>query len=163
MKRKLYAILGVFVLSTLVLWAILPSCKKDESEEPASNVKTYQYDSKRSYCDPLILSVKENQTLTITTKDSVITNPTGGVADCDFWTDADGIPDCHYVDQIEELHGLPFMALIGKFGDEYFLVGTYYKHTFTSAGNLELSVNDFGICGDDADNVGTFVITVKTE
>ena len=163
MKRNLYAILGVFVISILVLWAILPSCKKDESDEPDSNVKTYQYDSKRSWCDPIIIAVKADQTLTITTKDSVITNPNGVVMDCDFWTDADGIPDCHYVDQVEDLHGLPFMALIGMFNGEYFLVGTNYKHTFTSAGNLELSVNDFGICGDDADNVGTFVITVKTE
>jgi hypothetical protein len=85
------------------------------------------------------------------------------VQDCDFWTDADGIPDCHYVDDIPELHGLPFMALIGKFGDDYFLVGKNYKHTFSSTGTLELSVNDWGGCGEDSDNAGKFVITVVIE
>ena len=85
------------------------------------------------------------------------------VADCDYWTDANGIADCHYVDQNPDLHGLPFMALIGKFDNNYFLVGTDYKNTFTSSGNLELSVNDWGGCGDDSDNVGKFVITVQIE
>ena len=149
------------ILSGLFLLVIIyTGCKKDDED---SQTKTYEYESVRSHCDPLILSIQANQTVTITTTDSVITNISGSVADCDYWTDADGIPDCHYVDDRPELHGLPFMALIGKFGDDYFLVGTYYKHTFTSGGNLELSVNDWGGCGDDSDNVGKFVITVLIE
>ena len=64
---------------------------------------------------------------------------------------------------MQELLGLPFMALIGKFDNDYFLVGTSYKNTCNTAGNLELSVNDWGGCGDDSDNVGKFVITVQIE
>lgn len=55
------------------------------------------------------------------------------------------------------------MALIGKFNDEFFLVGTHYVNTFSSASDLELSVNDWGGCGDDSDNVGKYVISVLIE
>ena len=164
MKKNIYTFLGLLSICILVLSTVLNACKKDEEEEDSqSQTRTYTYDAVRSWCDPLIIAVKANQTITITTTDSVITNINGMVEDCDFWTDADGIPDCHYVDQNELLHGLPFMALIGKFAEEYFLVGTYYKHTFTTDVNLELSVNDWGGCGDESDNSGQFVIRVVTE
>jgi hypothetical protein len=131
------------------------------SDEPEPEV--YEYNSIRSHCDPLIIAIKSGDKLTITTTGEVITNPNGVVEDCDFWTDADGIPGCHYVDQRPDLHGLPFMALIGFFDEEYFLVGTNFTRTFDSDGNLELSVNDWGGCGEDSDNEGTFVITVLIE
>ena len=145
----------------IVMSAILFGCSKsEEAEEPQT--KVYEYDAKRSHCDPLIIAVS-NQTVTITTTDTVITNIGGSVEDCDYWTDANGIPDCHYIEEQEDLHNLPFMALIGKFGDEYFLVGKSYKHYFSTAGNLELSVNDWGGCGVDSDNAGKFVISVQIE
>lgn len=163
MKKNLYTILGLFSISILVLATVLNACKKDDDEDTQDEWKTYVYQAIDSPCDPLIIAVKANQTITITASDSVITNPNGVVEDCDFWTDADGIADCHYVEQNELLHGLPFMALIGKFAEEYFLVGTYYNHTFTTDGNLELSVNDWGGCGDESDNDGQFVIKVLIE
>ncbi len=143
------------IFCALVVFA----CSNSEGPEPT----VYVYESVRSQCDPLIIPIKSNQTVTITTTDSVITNINGFVADCDFWTDADGIADCHYVNAIQELHGLPFMALIGKFDEQFFLVGTNYKNTFTKDGNLELSVNDVGACGADSDNVGKFIISVLIE
>jgi hypothetical protein len=151
-------------LGILLFGTILNACKKDdEDDDQQSQWKTYTYDAVRSWCDPLIISLKADQTVTITVTDSVHTNPTGVVEDCDYWTDADGIADCHYVEQNELLHDLPFMALIGKFNDEYFLVGTYFEHTFTAEGQLELSVNDWGGCGDESDNDGQFVIKVLIE
>jgi hypothetical protein len=164
MKKFLPAILVTATACILIFITILHGCKKDDSDDPDTPQPTvYEYESVRSWCDPLIISVQANQKLTITTSDSVITNINGMVQDCDFWTDADGIADCHYVDQNPDLHGLPFMALIGKFDNQYFLVGTYYQNTFTTSGNLELSVNDWGGCGDDSDNVGIFVISVLIE
>lgn len=145
-------LLCVFCLSFLLF-----GCADDPEPE------VYEYNSIRSHCDPLIIAIKSGDQVTITTSGSVITNPTGGVEDCDFWTDADGIPGCHYVDQVPELHGLPFMALIGYFDGEYFLVGTNYTGTFDSDGSLELSVNDFGGCGENSDNEGTFEISVLIE
>jgi hypothetical protein len=159
MKRVLVLGFG-FLLFTQT---ILTGCKKDEEENNDPQPSVYVYESVRSHCDPLIIPVQANQTLTITTTDSVITNINGWVADCDYWTDANGIEDCHYVDENPDLHGLPFMALIGKFGNDYFLVGTDYKNTVPSSGNLELSVNDWGGCGDESDNVGKFVISVLIE
>lgn len=163
MKKYLNLFLVLFSLCILTLLTIFVGCKESEDDDPSSQPNVYEYESVRSHCDPLIIEVKANQTITITTTDSVITNINGSVADCDFWTDADGIPDCHYVDTRPDLHGLPFMALIGKFNDEYFLVGTSFTRTFTAAGNLELSVNDWGGCGDDSDNTGKFVISVLIE
>lgn len=151
-QKSHYAIFFVFVLF---------ACSSSDSEAPEPQI--YEYQSVRSHCDPLIISVKANQTVTITTMDSVITNINGFVSDCDYWTDADGIADCHYLNDIEELHNLPFMALIGMFESQYFLIGTYYKHTFTKDGNLELSVNDWGGCGADSDNVGKFIVSVLIE
>lgn len=164
MKRNLYSILRLFSICILVLATVLNACNKDDEDyDTQDQSQTYTYDAVRSWCDPLIIAVKAGQTVTITVTDSVITNPTGVVEDCDYWTDADGIADCHYVEQNELLHGLPFMALIGEFADEYFLVGTSYKHAFTADGNLELSVNDWGGCGDESDNDGQFVIKVLIE
>ena len=145
----------------LIISVILYGCSDSDSIDPEPEV--FEYTAVRSHCDPLIIPVKANQTVTVTTTGTVITNINGNVADCDKWTDANGIPDCHYVDAIADLHGLPFMALIGKFDNEFFLVGTSYKHTFSIAGNLELSVNDWGGCNNDSDNDGTFIITVLVE
>ncbi|MEE4256015.1 MAG: hypothetical protein V2I47_03170 [Bacteroidales bacterium] len=163
-KKLLGLFLGLAVVIILVTASILSACKKDESDDPDTPQPTvYVYDAVRSWCDPIIISVKANQKVTITTTDSVITNINGMVEDCDYWTDANGIADCHYVDQNPDLHGIAFMALIGKFDDQFFLVGTYYQNTFTKSGNLELSVNDWGGCGNESDNAGQFVISVLIE
>jgi hypothetical protein len=163
MIKKIFPLLYLSIACILIFVTILGACKKDEEVEDGTQPTVYIYESVRSYCDPLIISVQANQTVNITTTDSVITNINGMVADCDYWTDANGIADCHYIDENPDLHGLPFMALIGKFNDQYFLVGTSYTNTFNSSGNLELSVNDWGGCGDDSDNVGKFVISVLIE
>ena len=143
----------------VIFIAILCGCSDSIDPEP----EIFEYDAVRSHCDPLIIPIKANQTVTITTTGSVITNINGSVENCDDWTDANGIPNCQYVSERPELHDLPFMALIGMFDSDYFIVGTNYKHTFATAGNLELSVNDWGGCGDDSDNVGTFLINVLVE
>ena len=161
MKRALLNFIFLSLFLVIGIAVFLSGCSKEDSDDPQT--RTYEYQAIRSHCDPLILSIQAIQTVTITTTDSVITNISGHVVDCDFWTDANGIPDCHYMNEQPDLHNLPFMALIGKIGDDYFLVGTYYKHTFTSNGNLELSVNDWGGCGDDSDNEGKFIITVLIE
>lgn len=161
--KKAFLFPGMLSILFIVFISILIiGCDKDDEEEEAPS-NTYVYDAVRSHCDPLMFVISADQTVTITTTDSVITNINGGVADCDYWTDADGIPDCHYIDDNPDLHGLPFMALIGEYGGEYFLVGTSYQNTFASADTLKLSVNDWGGCGDDSDNVGQFVITVLIE
>lgn len=163
MRKNLYVFLGVASVCILILTSILFGCKKDDDEEIAPQSKVYEYEAIRSYCDPIAIGIQAGQKVSISTTDSVITNINGSVEDCDYWTDADGIADCHYIDDNPDLHGLSFMALIGKFNDEYFLVGTQYVHTFSSAGTLELSVNDWGGCGAESDNVGKFVITVLIE
>ena len=145
----------------IIITVALCRCSDSDSDEPESEV--YEYLATRSHCSPLIISIEAGQTVTINTTGTVVTHVNGTVEDCDMWTDANGIPNCHYVNERPELHNLPFMALIGMFDNEYFLVGTSYIHTFTTAGNLELSVNDWGGCGDDSDNDGTFSIRVLVE
>ena len=158
---KKFSCIKICSFLILVISIILYGCSDSDPIDPEPEV--YEYAAVRSHCDPLIISIKANKKVTITTTGSVITNINGNVADCDIWTDANGIPGCHYINEIPELHDLPFMALIGMFDNEYFLVGTSYKHTFTSTGNLELSVNDWGGCNNDSDNDGTFIITVLIE
>lgn len=145
----------------MIISVLLSGCSDSNSND--SEPEVFEYLATRSHCNPLIISIKANDVVTINTTGEVITNISGAVVDCDFWTDADGIPDCHYINDIPELHDLPFMALIGKFNNDYFLVGTYYKYTFTTAGNLELWVNDWGGCDDDSDNEGKFIISVLIE
>lgn len=152
----------LYTLSLLTLLALVAGgCSDDSSTGTDPQPETYTLLA--SHCDPLVITVGANQTVTITTTDSVLTHVNGGIADCDFWTDADGIPDCHYVTDVTELHSLPFMALIGYFNGEWFVVGTSFERTFDTAGDLELKVNDWGPCGTDSDNVGQFVITVLVE
>lgn len=157
MKRNLINLNYLGLICLGIFFIFQSGCSKEDEPD------IFEYLAVRSWCDPLVIAIEANQTVTIKTSGTVITNPTGVVEDCDFWTDADGIPDCHYVDTSPELHGLPFMALIGYFDGEYFLVGTYFKRTFTKAGDLELSVNDWGGCLEESDNDGKFIISVLIE
>lgn len=166
MKNCFTARYLVYSFYIILVTAILSGCSDSNSDEPKADepkADVYEYLAIRSHCDPLIIPIKVNDVITINTTGEVITNISGSVSDCDIWTDADGIVDCHYVTEVTELQGLPFMALIGKFNGDYFVVGTSYSYTFTTAGNLELSVNDWGGCGDDSDNEGKFVISVLIE
>lgn len=152
-------------LTILLLGLLLLALAGCDDDKPNNSLpdNVYIFPAVNSHCTPLTFAISAGQTVTITTTDSVITNPTGSVADCDFWTDADGIPDCHYVSERSELHDLPFMALIGEFNGEYFLVGVDFTRSFAEDGDLNLTVNDWGGCGDDSDNEGRFVITVDIE
>jgi hypothetical protein len=107
----------------------------------------------------ITIAVKAGQTLQITATGTVCTNPGGPVADCDMWTDANGIPSCHYVNDAWQCRGLPFMALIGRRvgHHQYFLVGTDYMRDCDSDGELKLMVNDW-VFGD---NAGAFTISVQ--
>ncbi|MBN2226233.1 MAG: hypothetical protein JW763_02595 [candidate division Zixibacteria bacterium] len=107
----------------------------------------------------LEIAFTDGQTIEISVTDTVSTNPNGLVEDCDLWTDADGIADCQYVTSAPECRGLPFMALIGKTGSIYFLVGTSYSTTFTGDGTLTLEINDW----EFYDNAGKFVISYTLE
>lgn len=102
------------------------------------------------------VSVKANQRVEITATDSVSTNPNIYVPDCDKWTNADGIADCHYVTTAPECRGLPFMALLGNIDNDYFVVGTDFDSTFTSDVQLKLVINDW-VFGD---NAGKFTVNV---
>ena len=148
-----------FIPTSLIVLILIFSECSDSSTNPKSEPEVFVLDAKQ--CDPITISVQANQTLKITTTDSVHTNIYGVVEDCDYWTDADGIFDCHYVEHISELHGLPFMALIGNFDEEWFLVGTDFERTFTTEGQFFLSVNDWGECGEGSDNSGKFTISVQ--
>jgi len=145
----LICFLGIFVLG----------CSDSSTNSNGPDIYTLL----ATHCEPLVINVEANQTVTIATTDSVITHIDGLVEDCDFWTDANGIPDCHYVDEQPLLHDLPFMALIGYLDGEWFLVGTSFDSTFETAGQIELRVNDWGDCGEDSDNAGQFVISVSID
>ena len=153
MKQKYQLI----VLLICLLGILCLSCSDSSTDNTPQPVT---YELLASHCDPLTISVAANQRVTITTTDTVITHVDGSVVDCDFWCDADGIPTCHYVGQQPDLHDLSFMALIGTHNDDWFLIGTSFDSTFTTAGTIEMKVNDWGPCGDDSDNAGRFMITV---
>lgn len=140
---------------------LLISCSDDDDDEP-NNDEVYVLDAKQ--CDPVEITIVADQIITLTTTDSVITNPSGSVVDCDYWTDADGIETCNYVINQPLLHGLPFMALIGNFNDgDWFWCGKDFDTSFATAGTLYLKVNDWGDCDVGSDNEGQFVITVDRE
>lgn len=157
MKRWLLTCL----LACVALILVLANCSDDDTTKSTTNTKTYTYDA--TACDPLVITVAANQSIMITATDSVHTNPSGTVDGCDLWTDADGLPDCEYVGTVSEIHNLSFMALIGNFDGEWFLVGKNFDTTFTTAGELSLQVNDWGPCAENSDNAGQFVITVTKE
>ena len=110
MKRLMFPTPGPWVIVALgCVW--LWGCSDDGS--PTSSDGPVVYELLASHCDPLVIAYDSGQTVTFTVTDSVITNINGVVEDCDFSTDADGIPDCHYVQDQPLIHGLSFMALIG--------------------------------------------------
>lgn len=154
MKKHVLTIVLVVCLLSLAI-----GCS-DDDQPTSSTGGPAVYELLASHCDPLVITVAANQTVTITVTDSVITNPTGTVTDCDFWCDADGIPDCHYVGTVDYLHNLSFMALVAEFNGDWILIGKNFDSTFTEAGDLNLKVNDWGPCGEDSDNAGRFMITV---
>jgi len=125
---------------------------------PPPKPKPVVYQLPAAVDSAITITVKAGQTLQITTTGNVCTNPGGPVADCDHWTDANGIPDCHYVTAAWQCRDLPFMALIGRRAGhhQYFLVGTDYAQDCDSDGEVELMVNDW-VFGD---NAGAFTISI---
>jgi len=93
----------------------------------------------------------------ITVEGQVHTNPGGTVLSCDVWTDPTGIDDCVYNGR-GDLHGLNFMALIGKFDEgDWFPIGGYCEKVFPHNGYLQLKVNDFIY----QDNAGSFTVKIE--
>ena len=70
---------------------------------------------------------------------------------------ADNLP-CWMLDT--DYNGLAFMALVGSFDTEWFMVGTAFDTLLTRSDTLKLKVNDWGNCGAQSDNAGRFVIRV---
>jgi hypothetical protein len=136
--------------------AILLSCSEDSVTPTKTKIKPVVYELLATDEDGISISVKANQTVSITSTDSVNTNPGGPVVDCDLWTDADGILDCQYVTDDPLCRGLPFMALIGTCGADSFLIGTKFDSTFASACTLTFVVNDWVF----TDNDGRFRVSV---
>ena len=146
----------MWVISPLLLLSTgLAACSDDEGSPTGAEPAVFELPA--TYEDGIRFDIAEGKNVRITATGEVNTNPGGPVADCDIWTDADGIPDCSYVISEPLCHGLPFMALIGIFnGDEYFLVGADFDSTFSEAGEFWLEINDW----DFADNAGAFTISV---
>jgi hypothetical protein len=151
MKRSYICLVVLSCLPGIVLFAC-----SDDSTSPVKGPKPQVYELLATNGQGITISVKANQHVEITATDSVNTNPGGPVQDCDLWTDADGIPTCHYVWTDANCRGLPFMALVGTCGADSFLVGTDFDSTFTGDCQLTLLVNDWV----HSDNDGKFVITV---
>ena len=146
--------IGALVLSFAIFLA-LSACSDDEASP--TGPKPSVYDFPATFEEGIVIDVAAGKNVRITATGEVSTNPDGPVLDCDLWTDADGIPDCHYVISDPLCHGLPFMALIGIYNDdEYFLVGTDFDSTFAAAGELRLEINDWVF----TDNDGAFSVTV---
>jgi len=141
--------------------ALLAACSDDATPPPApSGGKPAVYQLAATADTTITLTARKGQTIRIRTTGSVCTNPGGPVVDCDIWTDADGIPDCHYVEDAWQCHNLPFMALIGRRVDErhdYFLVGTDYTETCDEDAEIEIKINDWIL----SDNAGAFTISVS--
>jgi hypothetical protein len=143
------------ISSLLVLFVGLSACSDDEGSPTGPKPTVFEFPA--TYEDGILLDIAAGKNVRITATGEVNANPDGPVADCDLWTDADGIPDCNYVIGEPLCHGLPFMALIGIFNDdEYFLVGTNFDSTFAEAGELWLEINDW----DFTDNAGAFTVSV---
>jgi hypothetical protein len=145
-----------YLLILILLSLVMIVCSKDStSAEPEPEV----YELSATDEAGIVLDIEANQRIRITATDSVNTNPDGLVEDCDLWTDANGIPDCSYVTDSPECRGLPFMALIGEFDGEYFLVGADFDSTFAEAGELTLLINDW----EFYDNAGQYMVSVLIE
>jgi len=131
------------------------------AEVNPTNPKPIVYQLPAPVDTTITLAVNAGQTLQITTTGSVCTNPGGPVVDCDIWTDANGIPDCHYVTSAWQCRDLPFMALIGhRVGSHrYFLVGTDYTYAGDDGDDceIELMINDWVFF----DNAGAFTVSVS--
>lgn len=150
---------GILWLICLALYLTI-SCSDSASPPPANTgPKPVVHELLATSAAGITVSVAANQTIEISTTDSVCTNPARPILfpDCDIWTDADGLPDCHYVTTYQECRGLPFMALIGSVeADEYFVVGTDFDSTFAGDVQLKLIINDWVY----DDNAGKFTISV---
>lgn len=141
-------------------FTLFAGCSDDSSPPPTpARPKPVVYQLNATADTSITVAVLAGQTLRITTTGSVCTNPGGPVVDCDLWTDADGIPDCHYVTSAWQCRDLPFMALIGRRvgGYHYFLVGTDFAEDYDEDEEVELMINDW-VFGD---NAGAFTISVS--
>lgn len=129
-----------------------------EIQEPASTSNTYTLSAMDSA--GIRLSVKSGDHISIRAQGEVHTHPNGEVAECDFWVGPEGIPGCRYVSERPELHGLPFMGLIGSFDQvSYWFVGQQTDVIAPSDGELTLVINDWVY----SDNAGEFTLTVVIE
>ncbi len=131
------------------------ACTDDSTTNTPAGTNPAIYELPATDADGITLSVTTGQVIEITTTGQVNTNPDGPVVDCDLWTDANGIETCIYVAE-SWCRGLPFMALIGFFDSQYFLVGTSFQRTFTASGDLTLLINDLVF----DDNDGKFTVSV---
>ena len=105
----------------------------------------------------LDITINAGEKITIITSGSIHTNPYGTVSDCDIWTDANGIADCHYNTSYSDLlHSLTFMSLIGEFNGQYISIGDNYTNTFDNDGSLNLIINDWKF----SDNEGTLSLSI---
>ena len=153
MNRSYFRVLWMMVLTAMIAIACSDSTSPPEAP-PAP--KPVVYELMATDDAGINVSVKANQRVEITTTDSVSTNPNILVPDCDKWTKANGIADCHYVTTEQECRGLPFMALLGNVDNDYFVVGTDFDSTFANDVQLKLVINDWVFF----DNAGKFTISV---
>lgn len=144
-----------YVIFWIVTCSVFTACDSSDENSP----KPMVYELQATDENGIDIAIQAGDILHITVTGTVNTNPDGLVEDCDKWTDADGIPDCQYVTDNVNCRGLPFMALIGFWDNQYFLVGTDYRHTFQTNGSLTLLINDWVYI----DNDGKFTISVYTE
>ena len=152
---KQWCFSGSMYLGLIVM--LILGCSDSSTNNPRNNGPTPDvYELPATLDTSIVIDIEAGKTVEITATDSVNTNPDGPVVDCDLWTDADGIADCNYVTGSPECRGLPFMALLGHRGTDYFLVGTSFDTTFSNAGQLELLINDWVF----NDNAGKFRISV---
>lgn len=107
----------------------------------------------------LRINVSVGDRLTVIATGKVHTSPGGTVADCDYWTDPNGIASCHYVSEVPELHGLPFMALVAQVNGDWVLIGERTSITITRGPNVWFMINDWGF----TDSQGSFALEIRVE
>jgi serine/threonine protein kinase len=136
------------------------TCSGGESQRwVLASPSSFTYDLPASDPAGLTLAVRLGQRLTISASGSVSTHPGGTVSDCDQWTGPNGLPGCHYVNDVPRLNGLPFMSLIGKINSKWGLVGERNTYNITQNGFIFLTINDWG----PGDSDGSFQVNISLE
>nr|MBN2278763.1 hypothetical protein [candidate division Zixibacteria bacterium] len=145
------------VLCLIVAGLLMNACSDDSPSSSGNNDPSPSvYTILATDSVGVTITVSDGERIQITTTDSVNSNPGGVVLDCDLWTDADGIATCQYVTTEPSCRNLPFMALIGYMGEDYFLIGIDFDSTFATGDDLQLLINDWVF----DDNQGQFVVSL---